>query len=106
MAVTPTTRALSVSLVQHHTTEGAYQAMQVLDGDGESLTISLRRTVRVPNNGIAYSLPPDLGAFPIYNVLKHIEKLPKHLVEKGGVFIPIYRSFMLSLFILNFYKCH
>ncbi|TVY45483.1 Ubiquitin-60S ribosomal protein L40 [Lachnellula occidentalis] len=84
--------ALEVNLREpHHTAPGAYNAIEAHDADGRTLTISLRRTIRVPDNGTTYSLPPDLGAFPIYNVLDHQAKLPSHLVEKGGAFIPIYK---------------
>ena len=88
---TPADSALKVNFSQaHHTASGAYNAIKARDVDGKALTISLRRTVRVPDNGTTYSLPPDLGAFPIYNVLDHQAKLPARLVEKGGAFIPIY----------------
>jgi len=85
--------ALKVNLSQPHAASGAYKAIEARDADGRTLTISLRRTIRVPDNGTTYSLPPDLGAFPIYNVLDHAAKLPYHLVEKGGAFIPIYGSY-------------
>ncbi|TVY18395.1 Ubiquitin [Lachnellula arida] len=84
--------ALKVNLHQsHRTAPGAYNSIQAHDADGRTLTVSLRRTIRAPDNGTTYSLPPDLGAFPIYNVLDHQAKLPSHLVEKGGAFIPIYQ---------------
>jgi len=87
--------ALTVSLTHPHTTPNAYKSIHILDADGQSLTISLRRTIRVPDNGTTYNLPPDLGAFPIYNVLDHKAKLPAPLVEKGGVFVGIYRKLSL-----------
>ncbi|TVY84931.1 Ubiquitin-60S ribosomal protein L40 [Lachnellula suecica] len=84
--------SLAVCLAHpHYTAPGAYKVIEARDTDGKILTISLRRTIRVPDNGTTYSLPPDLGAFPIYNVLDHTAKLPVHLVKKGGVFIPIYK---------------
>jgi hypothetical protein len=62
------------------------------DGETQKLEISLRRTIRVPDNGDVYELPPDMGAFPIYNVREYDSKLPLALVEKGGVFIPMFRT--------------
>ena len=84
---------LKVNLSQSHAVPGAYSAIEARDADDKALTISLRRTIRVPDNGTSYDLPPDLGAFPIYNVLDHQAKLPPHLVKKGGAFIPIYSSY-------------
>lgn len=60
-------------------------------GERRTLDISLRRTIRVPDNKRTYELPPDLGEFPIYNVRDYSSKLPPSLVKKGGLFIPIYR---------------
>ena len=34
---------------------------------GEELTLSLQRTLRVPDDGRSYPLPPGLGAFPIHD---------------------------------------
>ncbi|RAL64768.1 hypothetical protein DID88_001799 [Monilinia fructigena] len=57
----------------------------------EVLCISLRRTIRVPDNGMTYGLPPDLGPFPIYSVNKYMNNLPEIMVAKGGVFVPIHQ---------------
>jgi hypothetical protein len=55
------------------------------DGETQKLEMSLRRTIRAPDNGGVYELPPDMGAFPIYNIREYDSKLPLALVEKGGV---------------------
>lgn len=85
--------ALTVKLIKaSQNAKGACEAFRVEDSnDNSTLEISLRRTVRVPDNGSSYSLPPDLGAFPIYNVLDYQARLPSSLVKKGVTFIPIYR---------------
>ncbi|KAF7876492.1 hypothetical protein EAF04_001582 [Stromatinia cepivora] len=57
----------------------------------ETLDISFRRTVRVPDNGNTYNLPPDCGLFPIYSVDKYKDKLPNSMVAKGGVFVPMHQ---------------
>lgn len=59
---------------------------------GEQLEISLRRTIRVPDNGKAYNLPPGCGAFPLYSVDDHRTQLSGDMVAKGGLFIPVYRE--------------
>lgn len=60
--------------------------------DTEILDVSLRRTIRVPDNDKAYALPPDLGAFPIYSVDRYKGNLPESMVTKGGAFVPIHRE--------------
>jgi hypothetical protein len=74
---------------------GSYDSVKVKDTTGDQLEISLRRTVRVPDNGKTYSLPPDCGTFPLYNVLDYEKQLPADLVAKGGAFFPIYRMSLL-----------
>jgi hypothetical protein len=76
-------------------TTGSYGSVKVKDVAGDQLEISLRRTVRVPDNGKTYSLPPDCGTFPLYNVLDYESKLPADLVAKGGAFFPVYRMSLL-----------
>ncbi len=56
---------------------------------GDDLTMSFRRTVRVPDNIKASLLPPDLGAFPLYRVSQY-DKLPETMKAKGGLFFPMY----------------
>ena len=74
---------------------GSYGSVKVKDLTSDQLEISLRRTVRVPDNGKTYSLPPDCGTFPLYNVLDYENKLPADLVAKGGAFFPVYRMSLL-----------
>jgi len=76
---------------------------------------SMRRTVRLPDDGESYPLPPGLGSvsprvsrrvnicffptsrstnlpqFPVYRVADYKEKLPREWVQKGGVFICMYQ---------------
>jgi hypothetical protein len=56
------------------------------------LKIRLKRTLRIPNNGRDYPLPPGLGNFP----LRHVEDYAGHVSERwnkrGGVILPIYES--------------
>jgi hypothetical protein len=74
---------------------GAHKTIRVSRlccGELRTVDISLRRTIRVPDNKTSYELPPDLGAFPIYNVEDFGSKLPPSIVETGGLFMPIYRT--------------
>ncbi|KAH7001269.1 hypothetical protein EDB80DRAFT_894978 [Ilyonectria destructans] len=60
----------------------------VLLGD---LDISFRRTVRVPDNQQLSQLPPDIGKFPLFQVKDYANKMPREIVDKGGLFIPMYQ---------------
>jgi hypothetical protein len=93
MASSVDVRRLDVSLDEPSVSApGAFKAINI-DYSCDSLSISFRRTVRVPDNGKAYDLPPDSGPFPIYSINEHKENLPNHMVSKGGVFVPIYGRF-------------
>ncbi|ATZ47470.1 hypothetical protein BCIN_02g07460 [Botrytis cinerea B05.10] len=67
----------------------AFQRIVVNNNRGGNLEIDFHRTIRVPDDGSSYQLPPDLGNFPIFSVDDYAEKLPVEVVRKGGVFVPI-----------------
>lgn len=62
---------------------------QLFFGDGFSL--SFQRTLRIPDDGKTYPLPPGLGNFPIRKVADFKARVPAQWVEHGGVFIPMYQ---------------
>jgi hypothetical protein len=73
---------------------GAYKRIRISRpccGELRTQDITLRRSIRVPDNKDAYELPSDLGKFLVYSILGYSSKLPHSLVKLGGVFIPIYR---------------
>jgi hypothetical protein len=55
------------------------------------LEVAFERTLRIPDDGNTYPLPPGLGAFPIRKVEDYAERVPQSWREKGGVFIPMYQ---------------
>jgi hypothetical protein len=55
------------------------------------LEVTFQRTLRIPDDGNTYPLPPGLGAFPIRKVEDYAERVPQPWREKGGVFIPMYQ---------------
>ncbi len=74
-----------------------------LDGDslslGPGLRISFQRTLRIPDDGRTYPLPPGLGRFPVRTVARYRERVPEPWRERAGVFIPMYqREAMWLLF--------
>ena len=80
------------SLAQHMSSDNAHKCVRVTDPDDNILDISFKRTIRVPDNGKPYQLPPDHGSFPLYSVRTYSKKLPLALSAKGGIFLPIYRK--------------
>lgn len=64
---------------------------------GERFAVSLQRTLRIPDDGRRYPLPPGLGAFPLLKVEDYRDSLPQHMLKQGGVFIPMYQREALWL---------
>jgi hypothetical protein len=64
---------------------------------GERFSVSFQRTLRLPDDGRVYPLPPGLGAFPVRLVADYPSKVPPAWLEKGGVFIPMYQREALWL---------
>jgi hypothetical protein len=61
------------------------------------LSIDLQRTLRIPDDGKTYPLPPGLGLFPLRHVDDHADTVPAHWLEHGGVLCPMYQSEALWL---------
>src|SRR5262245_20512854 len=61
------------------------------------LTIEFQRTLRIPDDGRSYPLPPGLGRFPVRHVDDFAQALPPHWLEHGGVMLPMYQSEALWL---------
>lgn len=57
-----------------------------------SLAISFQRTLRVPDDGRTYPLPPGLGNFPIRHVDDYSHQVPSSWIDHGGVMMPMYQS--------------
>ncbi len=55
------------------------------------VSIAFQRTLRIPDDGREYPLPPGLGAFPIFRVKDYVSRVPASWRERGGVFIPMYQ---------------
>jgi hypothetical protein len=58
---------------------------------GDGLSISFLRTLRIPDDGKAYPLPPGLGRFPVRRVDDYADRVPAEWREHGGVFLPMYQ---------------
>jgi hypothetical protein len=58
---------------------------------GRHFSVSFQRTLRIPEDGRTYPLPPGLGRFPIRRVADYAGRVPASWREHGGVFIPMYQ---------------
>ncbi len=61
------------------------------------LSITFKKTLRIPDDGRTYPLPPDLGDFPLEHIDDYMHKLPEKWKGRGGVMLPIYQSEALWL---------
>ncbi|MBI3409084.1 MAG: hypothetical protein HY040_12110 [Planctomycetes bacterium] len=56
------------------------------------LSIDFQRTLRIPDDGKTYPLPPGLGRFPVKHVDDFADKVPGDWREHGGVMLPMFQS--------------
>ena len=55
-------------------------------------TIELQRTLRIPDDGKDYPLPPGLGAFPLRHLDDYAAGLPESWRRRGGVIAPMHQA--------------
>ena len=56
------------------------------------VSVAFQRTLRIPDDGTNYPLPPNLGNFPLVHVDDHQKRVPASWIEHGGVMLPMYQS--------------
>lgn len=64
---------------------------------GKHFGVRFQRTLRIPDDGRTYPLPPGLGAFRIHKVDDYADRVPEDWRAHGGVFIPMYQREALWL---------
>ena len=57
-----------------------------------SCSIEFQRTLRIPDDGREYPLPPGLGRFPLRHLDDHTEHLPAAWQRRGGVIGPMHQA--------------
>src|SRR5262249_2817999 len=62
------------------------------------LTINFQRTLRIPDDGRTYPLPPGLGSFPLRHVDDFARRVPGDWIEHGGVMLPMYQAEAMWLY--------
>ena len=60
--------------------------------EAANFTIQFQRTLRIPDDGRDYPLPPGLGAFPLRHLDDYAKRLPESWRERGGVVAPMHQS--------------
>lgn len=55
------------------------------------VSIRFQRTLRIPDDGKRYPLPPGLGCFPLRRVDDYASRVPDEWRERGGVMLPMYQ---------------
>jgi hypothetical protein len=61
------------------------------------LEIDFQRTLRIPDDGRDYFLPPGLGRFPLRHVDDYANRVSPPWMDRGGVLMPMYQAEALWL---------
>src|SRR4029453_12497576 len=64
---------------------------------GDRFTVRFERTLRVPDDGKVYPLPPGLGHLPVHRVEEYADRVPPAWRDRGGIFISLYQAEALWL---------
>jgi len=54
--------------------------------------VNFQRTLRIPDNGKHYPLPPGLGCFSLKHLEDYAQHVPPDWRERGGVMMPLYQA--------------
>ncbi len=58
---------------------------------GDRFALGLHRTLRIPDDGRTYPLPPGLGRFPLFRVSDYRDRVPAQWREETAAFIPMFQ---------------
>ncbi len=59
--------------------------------------IRFQRTLRIPDDGGEYPLPPGLGPFPLRHLDDYARRIPENWLARGGVIMPMHQAEALWL---------
>jgi hypothetical protein len=65
--------------------------------ESATLGVNFQRTLRIPDDGREYPLPPGLGSFPLRHIDDYAERAPSSWLKRGGVLLPMWQSEALWL---------
>ena len=60
--------------------------------DEARCSIEFQRTLRIPDDGKDYFLPPGLGEFPLRHLDDYAGRLPEEWLQRGGVIAPMHQA--------------
>ncbi len=55
-------------------------------------SLDFQRTLRIPDDGADYPLPPGLGSFPLRHADDYADRLPDAWLRRGGVLLPMHQA--------------
>ena len=61
------------------------------------LTIGFQRTLRIPDDGKNYPLPPSLELFPLRHIDDFARRVPASWLRRGGIILPMWQADALWL---------
>ncbi len=61
------------------------------------LRVDFQRTLRIPDDGRNYPLPPGLGRFPLRHIDDFASRVPRGWLKRGGVLLPMWQAEALWL---------
>lgn len=81
--------AKDVELRAEEPTVSANGAQKVVINN--DLEIIFHRTLRMPDDNRLHQLPASLGQFTLFNVEEYADRLPPAIVDRGGIFFPMWQ---------------
>ncbi len=54
--------------------------------------IEFQRTLRIPDDGLDYPLPPGMGSFPLRHLDDYGRRIPAEWLRRGGVLMPMHQA--------------
>jgi len=76
--------------------KGSTSSLLLADSSNQ-VYIDFQRTLRVPENGMVYELPPSVDSFPLLSMETFEKNLPPTLAARGGRFFPMLQREALIL---------
>jgi hypothetical protein len=68
-------------------------------------SITFKRTLRLPDDGSEYPLPPGFENFPLAHVEDFLDEVPLDWRTRGGVFLPMYQAEAMWINFAGSYPC-
>lgn len=90
-------RALDTATPERIAARFRKMVMRQIETTSPTLEISFQRTLRLPDDGQDYPLPPGLGSFPLRRIERHADRVPADWLPRGGVLMPMYQAEALWL---------